>query len=143
MHGLAKIILNLDRRIIYSIVMLCVAIPLIKPLGMPFRITPEVQNGFELIESLKTGDVIVISADYGPSAEAETHPMYIALLHQCFRKGIRPVVLTLIPDGLGWPAAGWRTCWPTARLMAASHTRTCSPARITCSSATRLATRRS
>lgn len=101
MHGMAKIILNLDRRIIYSIVMLCVAIPLIKPLGMPFRITPEVKKGFELVENLNKGDVIVISADYGPSAEAETHPMYVALLHQCFRKGVRPVILTLIPDGPG------------------------------------------
>ncbi|MCB1218872.1 hypothetical protein KDL44_15935 [bacterium] len=101
MHNLAKIILNLDRRIIYSVVMLCVAIPLIRPFGLPFRVTPEVRDGYELIESLKEGDVIVISCDYGPSAEAETHPMYVALLHQCFRKGIRPVILTLIPDGPG------------------------------------------
>ena len=101
MHDFAKLILNLDRRIIYSIVMLCVAIPLIKPLGLPFRITPEVRDGYELIESLDSGDVIVISCDYGPSAEAETHPMFIALLHQCFQKGIRPVILTLIPDGPG------------------------------------------
>lgn len=101
MERLAKIILNLDRRIIYSIVMLCVAIPLIRPLGLPFRVTPEVRDGFELVESFKDGDVMVISCDYGPSAEAETHPMYVALLHQCFRKGIRPVILTLIPDGPG------------------------------------------
>ncbi|MEZ5337302.1 MAG: hypothetical protein R3F46_03475 [bacterium] len=106
MHKLAKIILNLDRRIIYSIVMLCVAVPLIRPFGLPFRVTPEVQDGFELIESLHKGDVIVISADYGPSAEAETHPMYVALLHQCFRKGVRPVILTLIPDGPGLASRG-------------------------------------
>lgn len=101
MGNLASIILNLDRRIIYTIVLLCVAIPLIKPFGLPFTVTNEVRDGYDLIESLSPGDTLVISADYGPSAEAETHPMYVALLHQCFRNGLRPIILTLIPDGPG------------------------------------------
>ena len=103
-----QFILNLDRRVIYTLVMLCVGIPLIWPLGLDFTPTEEVRAAYRDMEALEAGDTIVISCDYGPSSMPETHPMYIALLHQCFRKGIRPIILTLVPSGPGLAAKGLR-----------------------------------
>jgi len=98
---LAYSILNLDRRIIFTLVFVCVTAPLIWPIGMDFTPTKEVRDAFDDIEALEEGAVVLISADYGPSSMPETHPMYITLLHQCFRKGLRPVILTLVPSGPG------------------------------------------
>jgi len=104
--GLA--ILNLDRRVIYTIVLLCVMLPLIWPMELPFSPTAEVRAAFEDIEELERGSAVLISCDYGPSSMPETHPMYLALLHQCFRRGLRPIILTLVPSGPGLASRGLR-----------------------------------
>ena len=99
MQRFGEIILNLDRRIIYLIVFLCVLIPLLRPLGIPFTATQEVKDAYNDIEALEPGSVVLISCDYGPSTIPENYTMYQALLHQCFRNGLRPIVLTLVPAG--------------------------------------------
>lgn len=104
--GLA--ILNLDRRVIYTIVLLCVMLPLIWPMELPFSPTAEVRSAFDDIEELERGSAVLISCDYGPSSMPETHPLYLALLHQCFRRELRPIILTLVPSGPGLASRGLR-----------------------------------
>jgi len=105
----AKSVLNLDRRIIYAFVAILVFTPIIKPLGLSFAITKEVQDAYNTIEHLAPGTPIIISSDYGAATMPETHPMYIALLHQCFKKKLRPIILTMVPDGPGITSIGLRT----------------------------------
>lgn len=99
MDRFASIILNLDRRIIYFIVFLCVLMPLLWPLELPFSPTPEVRAAFDDIEALESGEVVLISCDFGPSTIPENYTMLQALLHQCFRKKLRVIALTLVPAG--------------------------------------------
>ena len=106
MMRLGDIILNMDRRIIYLIIFLCVLLPLLWPLQIPFSTTQEVRDAYEDIENLERGDVVLISCDYGPSTIPENYTMFIALLHQCFRKELRPIVLTLVPAGASLASKG-------------------------------------
>lgn len=99
MRRFGQLVLNLDRRVIYTLVMLCVAGPLLLPVGMPFKNTTEVQRIYDKIESLPAGSAVVISVDYGPGSMAETHPIFIAALHHCFRKKLRPIITSLVPQG--------------------------------------------
>jgi hypothetical protein len=99
MRKLSQIILGLDRRIIYLIVFLCVLLPLLFPLELPFTATTEVKTAYEAVDSLAPGSVVLISCDYGASTIPENYTMYVALLHQCFRKHLRPVVMTLVDYG--------------------------------------------
>jgi len=101
MRNVVTAILNVDRRIIYAIVLLCVALPLLFPLKIKFSPTREVRDAYDDIQALEPGSVVLISCDYGPASMPETHPMFIALLHQCFRLKLRPIILTLVPDGPG------------------------------------------
>jgi hypothetical protein len=101
-------IVSLDRRIIYGFVALCVLVPLIRPLGLKFSITEEVRKCFDTVDKLPAGTVVVISSDYGGASMPETHPMYIALLHHCFRKKLRPIIVTMVPDGPGITSIGLR-----------------------------------
>ena len=95
------VILNLDRRIIYTIVALLVALPLIWPLSLPIRPTPEVKGIFDQIDQLHEGDHIMISADFDPASKPELLPMLEAVLAHCFARGVKPHLLTLWPSGPG------------------------------------------
>lgn len=92
-------ILNLDRRIIFSIVALVVVWPLIQPLSLPVVATPEVTHIFEGIDQLPAGSHILISADFDPASKPELQPFLDAVLQHCFAKGLKPTVMTLWPGG--------------------------------------------
>jgi len=109
MRSAVTALLNVDRRIIYTIVLLCVALPLLFPLKIKFSPTREVRDAYDDIQALEPGSVVLISCDYGPASMPETHPMFIALLHQCFRLKLRPIILTLVPDGPGLALRGLRS----------------------------------
>jgi hypothetical protein len=108
MRKIMEAILNIDRRIIYTIVFLFVTLPLIYPLKIKFTPTTEVRRAYDDIQGLEPGSVVIISCDYGPSSMPETDPMYITLLHQCFRRKLRPIIMTLVPDGPGLALRGLR-----------------------------------
>ena len=99
MDKFGHIILNLDRRIIYLIVLVCVFVPLVKPLGLPVTPTEEVRRAYQDIEALEPGSVVLISCDYGAATMPETHTMYMALLHHGFRNKLRMIMISLIPQG--------------------------------------------
>lgn len=94
-----NLILNLDRRIIFTIVALCIAVPLIKPLSLPIEPTPEVHGIYDAVDALPPGSHVMISGDYDPASKPELQPMLDAMLAHCFIKGLKPHVLTLWPAG--------------------------------------------
>jgi hypothetical protein len=94
-------ILNLDRRIIYTIVGLLVIIPLIKPFSLPIKPTHETRGIFEVVDDLEPGSHVMIAADFDPASKPELLPMLKALLAHCFARDIKAHVLTLWPSGPG------------------------------------------
>jgi hypothetical protein len=98
----AEKLLGLDRRWLFLLVLLGVAIPIIVPIGLPVTTTGSTRDGYEYIESLKPGDVVWLSFDYGPSSAPENDPMADGFLRQCFVKKLRVIVCALYPlGGLG------------------------------------------
>jgi hypothetical protein len=98
---IVQVILNLDRRIIYTLVALLVAIPLIWPLSLPIIATPEVEGIYDVINNLEPGSDVLISADFDPASKPELFPMLNALLAHCFEREVQPHLLTLWPSGPG------------------------------------------
>lgn len=92
-------LLALDRRWIFLLVGLSIAIPIIHPIGLPVTTTASTRAAFDYIEALKPGDVVWISYDYGPSSAPENDPMAEAFLRQCFLRKLRVVVCALYPLG--------------------------------------------
>jgi hypothetical protein len=92
-------ILAIDRRWIYVLVLFAVAIPLLKPIGLPISFSPPVQQVFDKINSLPEGSSILLSFDFGPGSAPELEPMAYAILRHCFAKGIKVIVMTLNADG--------------------------------------------
>jgi hypothetical protein len=93
--------LRLERRVIYALVAACVVLPLLFPLGLRVTSSPPVRSLYEVVEKLPAGTPILISMDYDPSTTAELTPMTEALLHQCLRRRLPVVLMTLDPGGAG------------------------------------------
>ncbi|RKX70415.1 hypothetical protein DRP53_05105 [candidate division WOR-3 bacterium] len=85
---------KLDRRIIYLVIGIVVAYPLIVHPVMPIRVSEEVKRAYEFVEdSLPSGSVILISIDYDAASEPELTPMFRAVLTHAFRKGHKVIYM--------------------------------------------------
>jgi len=100
-NGLWAWLLRLDRRVIFVLIFLATAIPLLMPVNLPISVSPRVQAAFDTVEKLPAGSYVLMSLDYEPDIMAELQPMSIAVLRHCFRKGLKPVILTLYPAAPG------------------------------------------
>ncbi|HXG21580.1 MAG TPA: hypothetical protein VNN62_21200 [Methylomirabilota bacterium] len=99
--NLAHRLLRLDRRIIFLLIGLATLLPLLYPVGLPIRVSPEVRRVYDYIERLPQGSVILLSFDFEPGGKPELYPMAIALLRHAFRKNLKVIGMTLWPAGAG------------------------------------------
>ena len=93
--------LKIDRRIIFVVIGLCTLLPLLYPVGLPIKISPEVRSIYDYIEALPERSVFLLSIDFDPASKPELHPQAIALLRHAFRKNLRVVAMTLWVSGTG------------------------------------------
>jgi len=91
----ARRMLSLDRRLIFLLIAVVTLLPLLYPLGLPIRVSPEVRKIYDYMESLPEGSVFLLSLDFDPSSKPELYPMSVALLHHAFRKNLKVLGMTL------------------------------------------------
>ena len=90
---------NLDRRYIFVLIALSVALPIAFNVTLPMPEDPQVKTLYDYVETLPEGSKIALSFDYDPSSEPELHPMAIAILHHAFRKKHKVYAISLYPAG--------------------------------------------
>ncbi len=90
---------SIDRRIIFVLIFVAVAIPLIKPMGLPIGVSPPVQSLYDAVDALPPGTIVMLGGDYSPDSMPELQPMTIAFLRHAFKKDLRVVITCL------WPAS--------------------------------------
>ncbi len=101
MRELAGKLLRMDRRVIFVLIALATLIPLLRPIGLPIRISPEVKQVYDYIESLPPGSVFLLSLDFDPASKPELYPMAVALLNHAFKRDLRVIGMTLWVTGTG------------------------------------------
>lgn len=94
-------IMSIDRRIIYLIVALAIAIPTLHPLNLPVFITPDVRGVFEQIEALPPGSPVLVTVDYEPSTTPEMDPMAKAIIMHCLLRDLKLVSISYLIYGGG------------------------------------------
>ncbi|MEE8241399.1 MAG: hypothetical protein V3R16_09030 [Nitrospirales bacterium] len=93
--------LRIDRRIIFALIGLSTLIPLLVPIGLPIKGSPEVRAVYDYIESLPEGSVFLLSMDFDPASKPELEPQAISLLRHAFTRNLRVIVMTLWLPGTG------------------------------------------
>lgn len=91
---------NIDRRIIYLLLVLVTLVPLIKPLGIPLQISDSTRAVFDIIDALDPAqDRVLLSFDYSPGAGIDIHSIPSAIVEHLVDKGIPFVAVAFNPDG--------------------------------------------
>jgi hypothetical protein len=90
---------NIDRRWIFLLMMITVAVPILMEKIFPEIPTPYARSVFDAVENLKPGDKVLLAFDYEPASEAELGPMATDLVHQCCEKKVKMYFLALWPVG--------------------------------------------
>lgn len=93
-------LLAIDRRVLYALIFLAVLIPSLLPIGLPIKVTPEVQRVYDRIDSMHAGEILMLPLEYDPSTAAELEPMALAILRHAFSKDLRVLGLCLSSTGV-------------------------------------------
>lgn len=94
----------LDRRVIYLVVILSVALPI----GFDWSIPParmvSAEKFFALVQTLETdaNDVALVAFDFGPNTKAENEPQAEVILEHLFRRRIPVVLVTQYAQAEGF-----------------------------------------
>ena len=89
------------RHIIYILLILSVAVPLIIPLGLPLTISKNVQDSYDTIEALPNGSTIVMFWDVVASVFSELGATGTAFLEHVFRKDMKVIAVTFQEGAVG------------------------------------------
>lgn len=90
---------KVDNRLIYIVVFITLAIPMLRPMGIPLTVSSKSTDLYNVVESLQRGDRVLMSLDYTPLVAPEVHPATQALCHHLFRKGVRVAFYGYIEEG--------------------------------------------
>lgn len=90
---------SIDRRIIYVIVLLAVAIPMINPIGIPLSISPLTSAVYDIANKLQPGDKVLFSLDYSPGGSPDVHPQAVAMMDHLMSRGIQVVMVSFWDAG--------------------------------------------
>jgi len=97
----AERMLHIDRRLIFLVIGVCTLLPLLYPVGLAIKVSPEVHGVYDYIEALPEGSIFLLSMDYDPASKPELYPQAVALLRHAFRKNLRVIGMTLWLPGTG------------------------------------------
>jgi len=91
---------SVDSRILYLLLAMAVALPLVIKPKINIRVSEPVRTAFEAVDKLKPGSVIMISIDFDPSSAPEVQPMLIGILRHAFKKDLKVIVMGQLALGL-------------------------------------------
>lgn len=89
----------IERRIVFLLLVLAVALPILFPLGLKTQSTPLTEQVYALVESLPAGVPVIISFDYDPSTITELQPMAQAVIEHAWKKGHKIIATAMWPQG--------------------------------------------
>jgi len=90
---------DLDRRWIFLLMLLAVAIPILLESQFPEKPTGLAHAVFDEIEKLKEGDRVLMAFDFDPASAGELGPMATSFSYHCAKKKLRMYYMALWPVG--------------------------------------------
>jgi len=99
MQKIFEKLLSLDRRYIFLVIFLAVAVPIFLKLKIDIRVTDEVNAFYKAIAELSSGTRVLVACDYDPGSEPELQPMTEAGFRYFITNKIRFIIIGLWPQG--------------------------------------------
>jgi hypothetical protein len=89
---------SIDRRVIFTLIFVAVAWPLIQPMRLPIDVSPPVETLYDAIEAVPAGSIVMLAGDYSPDTMPELQPMTVTFIRHAFGRDLRIVVACLWPE---------------------------------------------
>lgn len=102
---LAQLLLRVDRRVVYALLVLCMAAPIIytkvthQPIRLPVHVFDDTRGLYDTIEALPTDAVVLVMCDWGPGSKGENWPQTEAVIHHLLRRGVKFAIMGVDPVG--------------------------------------------
>ncbi len=91
---------DIPREILYGLLLVCIIVPMLFPIGFPVPISAEVKRWYDTIEALPAGSVVMVDFGYSGGGEPELAPFAVATYAQLFRKAdIKVVAMSTSIEG--------------------------------------------
>jgi len=90
---------TIDNRILYLLVALVIALPLVFPLNLKTFYTQPVTQVYEYLENVKDNGVIMVGLNYDAAVRPEVEPMLRSVLRHAFMRDIKVLAYGWNPEG--------------------------------------------
>lgn len=90
---------RIDRRVMFAIMAILMAVPYFKALGLPMEISEDTRKFYTLFESAEAGDVVLIYSNYDLSNMPSVGGGIIGSTKHLIRLGLKAVYVTVQPQG--------------------------------------------
>jgi len=90
---------NVDRRVIYWIVVFCIAIPYIRPLGIPISISNVTQTAYNEISKLNQNSIVWFAVDIGVGGLPELGGGIVAVFDHVIKTNAKIILVTGALEG--------------------------------------------
>lgn len=80
---------NIDRRIIYALMIVTIAAVLIKPVGLAIYPSEETQKVYDFMEQLPAGSIVYLGVEFSGTGMSELMPAVQAVIRHGFSKDLR------------------------------------------------------
>ena len=98
-NGIVYRLSQVDRRILFIIVLICAAVPLLIGARVTLSVSPPVRGLYEAVDSLPPGSYVYLAADYDPGSLPEMYPMNVAFVEHLFSRDIKVIAASLWAPG--------------------------------------------
>jgi hypothetical protein len=99
MQKFFRMLLAIDRRIIFLVIFLAVAIPIFLHMKININITREVRTFYDTVEALSPGSKVLVTCDFDPGSEPELQPMTETGFRHFIKNHLKIVIMGLWPQG--------------------------------------------
>jgi len=115
MDRFLQLLQNIDRRIIYSLVLLLAIIPFFVAIPLPISPSPPVLNLYNTVEKIAEENargnkekIVLLQFDWDASVQAENWPQSQAMIEHLMQRNVKFAILGFVPQGptLGESIAG-------------------------------------
>ncbi len=109
---------ELDVRWIHIVFLIIITVPLLKPMGLPMVVTPEVKDYAGVIDELPPGSIVWIAPDYHAAAAAEVNAHVVSTFKRALERDLNVIIMTLYVEA---PAIIEKLLPPIAESMGKTY----------------------
>jgi len=90
---------DIDTRILYALMFIVVALPLLFPIGLPIEIKKYTRDLYNAVETLPAGSVVILTPEFGPSGEPHYGTAFRAVTGHVLRRPLKLIFITHTVQG--------------------------------------------